>query len=346
MKSAPRNDLSPLPYDEIVVLHDRAYDESTDDELFNITLAEEIGDIISTLGTSVTCLPYGDDTLNTLRKKKLAGTNFAVFNLVENVERKPEWQPRAMEALEALGIPFTGTNAGTLLACDADKFRMKEALLAQHLPTPAWATRNYTKPLYEQSGLWLVKSAIYHGSFNIHQDSVSDDPKHLLKLMQQYEDAHGGLWFAERYLEGREFYIAMIGRQGEDPELLPEAEIIYDRTFFKDGLRPLLTEAAKWDENGAEFKATRTAFGELPDSDPLKAELTRLATACWKALGLNGYARVDFRIDEHEKPHILEVNTNPYLGIHDSFIFQPAAKAGLSVADVLAKIILCAHQPQ
>ena len=82
-------------YDEIIMLHDRAYDESTPDELFNITIAEELGEIIRTLGVMATCMPFTEATMATLKNKKATDGRFAIFNLVENVERKPEWQPRA-----------------------------------------------------------------------------------------------------------------------------------------------------------------------------------------------------------------------------------------------------------
>ena len=344
MKSAVHSDVTRIPYDEIIMLHDRAYDESTPDELFNITIAEELGDVIRTLGVATTCLPFTDETMALLKHKKEAGQRFAIFNLVENVERKPEWQPRAMQALEALGAPYTGTDTGTLLACDADKFRMKELFRAQNLPTPPFATRNYPKPLYEQPGLWLVKSAIYHGSFCIRHENVSDDPDFLLRLMQQYENEHGGLWFAERYLPGREFFIGMIGQRGHDPELLPETELTFHPDYFKGERRPFLTEDGKWEEDGAEFKAIGARYGELAADDPLKPHLQQLAIRSWHALDLSGYARIDFRLDDHGEPCLLEVNTNPYLAIiPDSFIYQPAARAGLGVADVLAKIILCAN---
>ncbi|QQG36373.1 MAG: hypothetical protein HYS17_00850 [Micavibrio aeruginosavorus] len=343
MEKSLRNQTNHLPYDEVVMLHDHPYPESTDDELFNIALAKDLGAIIRTLGVETTCLAFCDSSLDILRRKKTKGDNFVVFNLVENVERKPEWQPRAMQALEDIGVAFTGTSAEQLLACDADKFRMKESLLARGLPTPLWATRNHIKPLYTESGPWLVKSALYHGSFNIRQDSISEDPAYLLSLMQRYEDAHGGLWFAEQFLDGREFYIGLIGRKGEKPYQLPVAEVVYDQEFFSQGRYALLTEDGKWDEDGSEFRAIRTTFDSLRQERELEQILQDMAERCWLAMDLNGYARIDFRADRDGRPYILEINTNPYLGINDSYIFQPAASAGLSVADVLEKIILCAH---
>lgn len=344
MKPDARNSSPSIPYDEIIMLHDQPYDESTPDELYNITIAEELGNVLGNAGIKTVMMPFNDKTLAILKARKSAGEKFAVFNLVENVERKPEWQPRAMEALETLGVPFTGTDTGTLLACDADKFRMKELLQSRNLPTPPYATRNHAKPLYDNPGKWLVKSAIYHGSFNVKQENVSEDPSYLLRLMQQYEDEHGGMWFADRYLPGREFFIGMIGNRGEDPELLPETELTFNPSHFTDGRLPFLTEDAKWEEDGDEYKAVGARYGELPAHDPMKIKLQELAIKSWHALGLSGYARVDFRMDEQGNPWILEVNTNPYLAIiPDSFIFQPALRAGLSVADVLTKIILCAN---
>ncbi|MCM2343231.1 MAG: hypothetical protein NDJ24_01565 [Alphaproteobacteria bacterium] len=343
MPKSSGNPLPPIPYDEVVMLHDHPYPQSTPDELFNITLAENLGSLISTTGVKVSCRSFCEASLQELASRKSRSENFVVFNLVENVERKPEWQPRAMQALEDLGVAFTGTDAKTLLACDADKFRMKEALIHHGLPTPIWATRNYTKPLYEQEGPWLVKSALYHGSFNIHQSSISNDPTYLLTLMQEYEDAHGGLWFAEQFVNGREFYIGLIGQRGAPPELLPEAEIIYNPEVFNAGRHALLTESGKWDESGEEFKAIQARFGGLAPQDPLAITLRTLSSQCWMALNMSGYARVDFRTDHSGQPYILEINTNPYLGIDDSYIFQPAASMGMSVIDVLIKIILCAH---
>ena len=46
-------------------------------------------------------------------------------------------------------------------------------------------------------------------------------------------------------------------------------------------------------------------------------------------LGLQGYARVDFRIDRNGKPWVLEVNANPCISPDSGFI-AAALKAGVS----------------
>jgi len=44
-----------------------------------------------------------------------------------------------------------------------------------------------------------------------------------------------------------------------------------------------------------------------------------LTIAAWRVLGCSGYARVDFRLDEQNRPFILEVNPNPDLTPGDGF---------------------------
>jgi D-alanine-D-alanine ligase len=46
---------------------------------------------------------------------------------------------------------------------------------------------------------------------------------------------------------------------------------------------------------------------------PLAMRVERLALDCWELFDLDGYARVDFRVDAEGTPWILEVNGNPCL---------------------------------
>jgi len=70
----------------------------------------------------------------------------------------------------------------------------------------------------------------------------------------------------------------------------------------------------------------------------LAAELTRLALACWDLFRLNGYARVDFRVDHAGAPFILEVNMNPCIS-DDAGFAASALEAGLSYDEMIARIV-------
>lgn len=74
----------------------------------------------------------------------------------------------------------------------------------------------------------------------------------------------------------------------------------------------------------------------------LLARMGELARACWRAFGLTGYARVDFRVDAAGEPHVLEINSNPFLSEGDSFC-AAGERAGLSFHAVIQRIIAAAR---
>ena len=70
----------------------------------------------------------------------------------------------------------------------------------------------------------------------------------------------------------------------------------------------------------------------------LLEELKALSYLCWRAFELRGYARVDFRVDENNKPYVLEVNANPCISPDAGFI-AAAEHAGMSYREVIKRII-------
>ena len=65
---------------------------------------------------------------------------------------------------------------------------------------------------------------------------------------------------------------------------------------------------------------------------------------CWHLFVLKGYARVDFRVDEQNQPWVLEINANPCLSPDAGFV-AAAARAGLSVEDIIQRIVADAAVP-
>jgi D-alanine-D-alanine ligase len=58
---------------------------------------------------------------------------------------------------------------------------------------------------------------------------------------------------------------------------------------------------------------------------------------------LDGYARVDFRVDRTGQPYILEINANPCLAADAGFC-AAAAEQGLTQTDVIARLLAAACQ--
>ena len=140
----------------------------------------------------------------------------------------------------------------------------------------------------------------------------------------------GGDWFAERYVEGREFNIAVL-----DGRVLPMAEMRFEQ--WPAGKPRIVGYDAKWEEDSPGWNGTVRVFG-VEEHEPGLAEALR--TACeqvWKLFGLSGFARVDFRVDEEGAPLILEINTNPCIS-PDAGFAAAAAEAGISYEDLIEAI--------
>jgi GNAT superfamily N-acetyltransferase len=81
---------------------------------------------------------------------------------------------------------------------------------------------------------------------------------------------------------------------------------------------------------------TRTVRGFTVEPDICR-RLQAAALACWRALGLAGYARVDMRMDAEGVAYVIDVNANPCLS-EDAGFAAAAAQAGLDHAAVARRI--------
>ena len=119
----------------------------------------------------------------------------------------------------------------------------------------------------------------------------------ILDLLRDRETETGRAYFAEEFIDGREFNVSLIG---PGPHVLPPAEIDFS-TFPPDKER-IVGHTAKCDQTSFEYQATERRLFEFPASDQrLLQRLSELAVECWRLFELRGYARVDFRIDSAQQ---------------------------------------------
>jgi D-alanine-D-alanine ligase len=256
-----------------------------------------------------------------------------VFNLVESVDGSGRESAIVPAMLDALGVPYTGAG-GIELAATCDKPLTKRMLRDAGLPTPDWTEPPDWEHLDDVTR-YIVKSAIEDASVGLDDESVVAGAHKVRARAEDCEKRHGGRWFAEAYVHGREFNVAVL-QQGDGAQILPLAEMTFQE--WQPGRVRIVGYRAKWDD--ASFESTRTirAFG-LEDSEPaLAAELRDLARRTWNLLGINGYARIDFRVDEKGRPTILEINPNPCLS-PDAGFAAAAERAGLAYDDLMAQIV-------
>lgn len=253
-----------------------------------------------------------------------------VFNLVEAIGGDAGLAHIAPTLFDYHQLAYTGADAiawRSLLS----KPSVKEKLSAAGLPTPAWSLDGNGLKGVDRA---IVKSLVEHASFGIDAASVVPASGAASEIVLR-EARFGGAFFAEAYIDGREFNISVLeGANG--PVVLPPAEIAF--VDFPAGRPKIVDYAAKWDAGSAAFDSTPRTF-DFPSEDmPLLSRLARLSEAAWRLFRLRGYARVDFRIDSDGKPWILEININPCLTPDAGFV-AAAGRAGYGFDALIDKIV-------
>lgn len=224
-------------------------------------------------------------------------------------------------ALDLVGVPYTGSgHFASALAMD--KHRSKIVLRHAGVPTADWlmapapaAARLDPDRVAAEVG-WpaVVKPSCQGSTVGL---SIVEGPEALqpaIEMAYRHDDAV----MVERFVAGRELTVGVVG-----DELLPVIEIVASK--------PLYDYECKYTPGMAqEFVA------ELP-TETLE-RLRAYAIQAYRACGLSGYGRVDFRMDPDGGLWCLELNTLPGM-TPTSLIPQAAAAAGLLFPALCDRIV-------
>jgi len=252
--------------------------------------------------------------------------------------------------MDAMGIAYTGACAEAI-QLTSHKILAKERLHALGLPTPDWigpcpqdlpAVSRIAIPAAGEAGHWIVKSLWEHASIGLDETSVvrCDRADQVPEALQARTQTLGGAWFAERFVEGREFNLSLLAGPG-GPDVLRPAEILFEG--YPPGALRIVGYRAKWDADSYEYHHTPRRF-RFPSEDAiLLDQLQDLALRCWQGFGLKGYARVDFRVDAAGRPWILEINANPCLSPDAGFAAALEA-SGIRYASAVERILTDARK--
>jgi D-alanine-D-alanine ligase len=302
--------------------------------------SEEIGAALRALGYQANIIPFTLD-IAAIRSSLEQDKPSVVFNLVDSIEGKGNLISLAPMLLAHMAIPFTGANALTTTTT-CDKLLTKQLLKASSIPTPGWfSEKEIGQKLGKFVGPYIVKSITEHASFGIFADSVVYLHEELQMRLKEKKKKWGGEWFAEHYIEGREFNISVMAGDNGNATILPVAEIVFTSDFPKHTPH-IVDYKAKWHEESAEAIGTVRNFEFEGKDNELLSSLKNITAACWEVFGLTGYARVDFRVDAQGKPYVLEVNSNPFLTACEGF-GAAASKAGITFNEAIGMIVKDAY---
>jgi D-alanine-D-alanine ligase len=254
-----------------------------------------------------------------------------VFNLVESLNNKGSLIYFAPALLNSLSINFTGGSVEAIFITTS-KILAKEKMVTSDIPTSPWFLPNRI-PKLEPRKRYIIKPIWEEGSLGLDEDCVfyGDDQNFFKRLA----DTSPTEFFVEEFIDGREFNISVLaGPNG--PEVLPSAEIIFSN--YPEAKPKVVGYSAKWNEQSFEYKNTYRTFDFKESDNVLIQKIKHIALNCWECFSLNGYARVDFRIDELGNPWVLEVNVNPCIS-PDSGFFAACGKANVPFKEAIRRIV-------
>jgi D-alanine-D-alanine ligase and related ATP-grasp enzymes len=179
----------------------------------------------------------------------------------------------------------------------------------------------------------IVKSLTQEASIGISQASVVDTDEKLKERVTFIHESIGTAAIAERYIEGRELYVGILGNQAL--QAMPVWELFF--TNMPDGAKRIATDRVKWSVKYQ--KKYGIDSGPAKDLVDAKAEgIQHLCKRAYRALELSGYARIDLRLEDNGNVWVLEANPNPQIAKGEDFAAS-AEKLGLSYEALMQRII-------
>ena len=230
-------------------------------------------------------------------------------------------------ALELLGIPYTGSGV-MASSVGMDKITTKKIWIMHGVPTPKYASIDATTDLDKviaDIGLPLIVKPPLEGStIGITKVGKAEEFKAAVDLAAGFDE----VVLAEEFVTGREFTVAVLGT-GAQARALPIVEIVapegnydYQNKYFTDD---------------TQYHCPANLPADLAE------EIQRHAVNAYRALGCEGWGRVDVLVRESDmRPFLLEVNTSPGMTGH-SLVPMAARAVGISYEDLCVEILRSAR---
>lgn len=219
-----------------------------------------------------------------------------------------------IKLLEEKGVIFTGADSNFEYRT-ISKIRMKHTFMEAGIETAPYeviSDPNCIQGICERLGTPLiVKPAISSSGIGLSSKSVVYSDEEIFQYLQNLVDKGTesrfklGNIFVERFLDGREFTVLIMGsaQQPNQLKIYPPLELIFHSSL--SNLEKFKSHQIHLEKNLENF-----LLGQLVTS-PLFDQICNLAKRAYCAVGGNGYGRVDIRMDnESQELFVLEVNAN------------------------------------
>ncbi|MGN6115636.1 MAG: D-alanine--D-alanine ligase family protein [Nitrobacter sp.] len=257
-----------------------------------------------------------------------------VFTLLEEFHYQTAYDQHIASFLELMKVPYTGCNPrGLVLARGKDL--SKTLVHHRRIAVPAFAVFPMHRKVKRPPRLALpliVKSLNEDGSHGISQASIVDTDEKLAERVAFIHERIETAAIAEEFIEGRELYVGVLGNNRL--KALPVWELKFGTM---GGAHQIATEKVKHDTSYQE--RVGIVDGPAKGLPPEVADrIQRTAKRIYRTLGLDGYARIDFRLSANGIPYFIEANPNPEIAKSQEFA-TAARHDGLNYPELLHRIL-------
>lgn len=275
------------------------------------------------------------DNLDLVRQKLESFEPDVIFNLADQFKNNRGFDQHIVSLLEMQGVPFTGCGATGLVLCK-HKGISKKILGYHHIHVPNFVViprgqriARLKRPKFPL----LVKPVKEEASYGISQASFVTTDDQFKERVAFIHEKHDADVIAEEYIEGREFYVSLMGTS--KLTVFPIRELVFGEVPPNEPR--IATYRAKWDNEYRKRWGLRNLF--IDGLEP--ALIARIEETCkriYRLLTIEGYARIDLRLTAANEIYFIEANPNPILAADEDFA-QSAGRAGLSYPQLIDRII-------
>jgi len=294
-------------------------------------------DVVSTLrelGHDVRVLPLSDE-LDSLRALIAEWKPHIAWNLLEEFHGRQDLDWPIAGLLDLMQLPYTGCGPrGLMLA--RDKAMSKKLLAYDGIRVPRFAVFPIGRRIERPRDLGfplIVKSLVQEASLGISQKSIVDSDEKLRERVAFIHRNNRTDAIAEEYIAGRELNVGILGNT--KIEVLPVWELQFRE--MAPGAKWIATANVK--HNRAYQRKHSIYQGHADDlSDGLREHIESTTKQIARILDLDGFSRIDYRLDANGNLYFLEANPNPDVARTEEFA-SAARKAGIGYPDLIRKIV-------
>lgn len=217
----------------IAIIHNPVQENATVDERDVLDQVSEIAETLPLLDFEPAILPFSPD-LAGVKQTLLSLKPHCIFNLVEAVEGDRQLLHLAPALYDHLRMPYTGASTDAMFIT-THKVLAKKWMSLTNVPTAEWlALENHSLNSPTFPGRYIIKPVSEEASVGLDATAIVEvhGREELMQRIRDRQRLIGKACFSERYIEGREFNLSLLGCP-DGVDVMPPAEMNFN---YPDGI--------------------------------------------------------------------------------------------------------------